>query len=141
MEFDLGDSGLTYIPGDALGIYPSNCPQAVDELLQVLGLAGAEAVACPGWHYADVEGTTPQQLTLREVLTHCYDLRWVVFSGVVGCFGVLVRVGTYCWVLVRVVGCFRVLVRVGTCWYAVVRVCIIDWQVRCPPPGAPNPTS
>lgn len=27
-ELDLGDSGLAYAPGDALGIYPLNCPQA-----------------------------------------------------------------------------------------------------------------
>ena len=24
VEFDLGDSGLAYLPGDALGIYPTN---------------------------------------------------------------------------------------------------------------------
>ena len=28
VEIDLGDSGLEYIPGDALGIYPTNDPQA-----------------------------------------------------------------------------------------------------------------
>ena len=27
VELDLGDSGLQYIPGDALGIYPTNCPE------------------------------------------------------------------------------------------------------------------
>lgn len=27
VEFDLGESGLTYLPGDAVGIYPSNCTQ------------------------------------------------------------------------------------------------------------------
>lgn len=27
VEVDLGDSALTYIPGDALGIQPTNCPQ------------------------------------------------------------------------------------------------------------------
>ena len=27
VEVDLGDSALTYIPGDALGILPTNCPQ------------------------------------------------------------------------------------------------------------------
>lgn len=75
VEFDLGDSGLTYIPGDALGIYPSNCPEAVSELLSVMGLEGSEQVPCPGWHYPDAQGNTPQQLTLREALTNCFDLR------------------------------------------------------------------
>lgn len=27
VEVDLGDSGLEYAPGDALGVWPSNCPQ------------------------------------------------------------------------------------------------------------------
>ena len=27
VDLDLGDSGLAYTPGDALGIYPLNCPQ------------------------------------------------------------------------------------------------------------------
>ena len=27
VEIDLGDSGLTYTPGDALGILPLNCPE------------------------------------------------------------------------------------------------------------------
>lgn len=27
VELDLADSGLTYVPGDALGFHPSNDPQ------------------------------------------------------------------------------------------------------------------
>jgi sulfite reductase alpha subunit-like flavoprotein len=27
VEIDLGDSGLEYTPGDALGVWPHNCPQ------------------------------------------------------------------------------------------------------------------
>ena len=30
---DLAGSGLTYKPGDALGVYPENCPDLVDEVL------------------------------------------------------------------------------------------------------------
>jgi len=37
---DLAGSGLTYKPGDALGVYPENCPELVDEVLAVLGAAG-----------------------------------------------------------------------------------------------------
>lgn len=29
VEVDLGDSALTYTPGDALGILPTNCPQVL----------------------------------------------------------------------------------------------------------------
>ncbi|CAN0339173.1 unnamed protein product, partial [Ectocarpus sp. 4 AP-2014] len=37
---DLGDSGLTYNVGDSLGVYPTNCPELVGELLDQLGLSG-----------------------------------------------------------------------------------------------------
>jgi sulfite reductase (NADPH) flavoprotein alpha-component len=37
---DLAGSGLTYKPGDALGVYPENCPDLVDEVLAVLGADG-----------------------------------------------------------------------------------------------------
>ena len=36
--FDLGDSGITYEAGDALGIWPKNCPEYVFELEQALNL-------------------------------------------------------------------------------------------------------
>eukprot|EP00775_Hariotina_reticulata_P009416 gene9416-9581_t len=46
-------SGLVYEPGDALGIWPSNPPQLVDELLSVLGASGEEVVPTPSWHYVE----------------------------------------------------------------------------------------
>ena len=45
IEFDFGDSGLTYEPGDALGVYPKNNPIYVDELLATLKFDGSESVA------------------------------------------------------------------------------------------------
>ncbi len=47
VEIDLRNSGIVYKPGDALGIFPENCPDLVHELLKELGLTGAEDV--PGW--------------------------------------------------------------------------------------------
>lgn len=44
IEIDLGDSELTYEPGDALGVYPLNNPAYVDELLEALKMDGAESV-------------------------------------------------------------------------------------------------
>ncbi len=44
IEIDLGDSGLVYEPGDALGIYPTNNPTYVDELLAALKYEGTETV-------------------------------------------------------------------------------------------------
>ncbi|KAK9832619.1 hypothetical protein WJX81_004423 [Elliptochloris bilobata] len=77
-ELDLGDSGLSYAPGDALGIYPSNCPQAVDELLAALGATGDERVPVPAWHYEEprtLNARPDGNMPLREAFLKCYDLR------------------------------------------------------------------
>src|SRR2546430_11462318 len=34
--FSLGDSGLSYTPGDSLGIFASNSPALVDEVIRIL---------------------------------------------------------------------------------------------------------
>lgn len=80
VEIDLGESGLQYTPGDALGVYPLNCNQAVEELLQVLGQEGQQQVPCPSWHFQDHDDQAqsvdlPRQLPLQEALVKCYDLR------------------------------------------------------------------
>ena len=36
---DLAGSGLDYKPGDALGVFPENCPELVEEILHELGAA------------------------------------------------------------------------------------------------------
>jgi len=64
IEFELGDSGLVYAAGDALGVYPHNCPTLVSEVLALLGCDGEEAVPAPA-------GTTT---SLRHALTERYDL-------------------------------------------------------------------
>ena len=64
VEFDLGDSGLIYEAGDALGVVPQNCPELVADVLMLLGFDGEEAV--PGPDNAPV--------SLRQALTSFYDL-------------------------------------------------------------------
>jgi len=44
LEFSLEGSGLSYEPGDALGVFPQNCPGYVGEMLRVAGLDGDELV-------------------------------------------------------------------------------------------------
>ncbi|WP_115659128.1 NADPH-dependent assimilatory sulfite reductase flavoprotein subunit [Klebsiella variicola] len=61
IEIDLGDSGLRYQPGDALGVWYQNDPQLVKELVELLWLKGDEPVAVDGktlplaealeWHF------------------------------------------------------------------------------------------
>jgi sulfite reductase (NADPH) flavoprotein alpha-component len=64
IEFDLADSGLVYEAGDALGVYPQNCPELVGEILASLACDGEEAVPAP-------DGSTT---SLRHALTELYDL-------------------------------------------------------------------
>lgn len=64
IAFALGESGLVYEAGDALGVFPHNCPELVNETLGALGCDGEEAVPAP-------DGTTT---SLRRALTELYDL-------------------------------------------------------------------
>lgn len=48
IEIDLGDSGLRYQPGDALGVWFDNDPAQVEELLALLWLKGNEPVSIDG---------------------------------------------------------------------------------------------
>ena len=63
IEIDLGDSGLRYQPGDALGVWYQNDPQLVKELVELLWLEGDEPVT--------VEGKT---LPLAEALQWHFEL-------------------------------------------------------------------
>lgn len=64
VEFDLGDSGLVYEAGDALGVCAHNCPELVADVLAALGCDGEEAVPAP-------DGST---IPLRRALAEFYDL-------------------------------------------------------------------
>jgi sulfite reductase (NADPH) flavoprotein alpha-component len=65
VEFDLRGTPLNYKVGDALGVVPENCQDAVNELLEVLGATGAEDVPSK-----DGGGAGGHQTSLRESLTH-----------------------------------------------------------------------
>jgi sulfite reductase (NADPH) flavoprotein alpha-component len=45
--FDIADTGLTYEPGDALGVQPVNCPDTVRAIIDCLGAKEDSAVAGP----------------------------------------------------------------------------------------------
>ncbi|MEE8731040.1 MAG: NADPH-dependent assimilatory sulfite reductase flavoprotein subunit [Rahnella inusitata] len=63
LEIDLGDSGLRYQPGDALGIWFENDPQLVQEVVELLWLKGDENVKVNG-----------KSLSLCEALQHHIEL-------------------------------------------------------------------
>eukprot|EP00798_Chlamydomonas_sp_ICE-L_P023032 gene23032-30226_t len=81
IELDLGDSGLTYLPGDALGIYPFNAPSVVQDLIAALGVPPSYEVQTPSFHYEEAVHYIGSSLSkgskapLVEVLTKCFDLR------------------------------------------------------------------
>lgn len=63
IEISLADSGITYQPGDALGVYFLNDDKAVDAILAATGLDGAAEVQLAG-----------QTLTLKTALTEQLEL-------------------------------------------------------------------
>ncbi|MDR0125636.1 assimilatory sulfite reductase (NADPH) flavoprotein subunit [Bacillus zhangzhouensis] len=65
LELSLEGSGLVYEPGDSLGIYPTNDPALVDELLTTCGWNADEAVT------VHKNGDT---LPLKEALTSHFEI-------------------------------------------------------------------
>ncbi|MCP4956915.1 MAG: assimilatory sulfite reductase (NADPH) flavoprotein subunit [Photobacterium aquimaris] len=63
IEIDLEESGLTYQPGDALGVWFENDPQLADTILAKLGLEADTSV--------DIDGST---LSLRDALITKYEI-------------------------------------------------------------------
>jgi sulfite reductase (NADPH) flavoprotein alpha-component len=61
---DLSGSGLSYRPGDALGVYPTNSPQLVDTILATTRLDSDTIVIAPN----------RQEISLRDALLRHYCL-------------------------------------------------------------------
>lgn len=79
IEIDLGDSGLRYQPGDALGVWYENDPALVQELVELLWLKGDEDVQVHG-----------QTLPLAEALQKHFELT-VNTTQIVEQYGTLCR--------------------------------------------------
>ncbi len=65
LEISLEGSGLTYQPGDALGIYPENDPELVDQLIQAMNWNADETVT------VNKQGDV---LSLRNALISYYEI-------------------------------------------------------------------
>ncbi|WP_442596662.1 sulfite reductase subunit alpha [Neobacillus sp. D3-1R] len=65
IELSLEGSGLSYVPGDALGIMPSNDPELVDAILEEMDWDGIVAVTV---------GKGDEVLPLREALTNYFEI-------------------------------------------------------------------
>ena len=73
--FQLGDSGLNYKAGDALGVVPRGPPEVVQEILSITSLTGEEIVE-----------THVGEFSLREALTDKYEVhrvskKWIESLG------------------------------------------------------------
>ena len=79
IEIDLGDSGLRYQPGDALGVWYQNDPALVKEIVELLWLKGTEPVT--------VEGKT---LPLADALEWHFELT-VNTANIVENYAILTR--------------------------------------------------
>ncbi|WP_415753973.1 molybdopterin-dependent oxidoreductase [Pseudomonas leptonychotis] len=62
--FALGDSGLTYEAGDALGVWPRNCPALVDEVIELARLDGEQRVSV----------AKVGELSLRDALSSHFEI-------------------------------------------------------------------
>jgi sulfite reductase (NADPH) flavoprotein alpha-component len=62
---DLKGTPLSYNAGDSLGVFPENCPDMVQWILDALNATGAQHVSAPGG----------SRISLHEALLTCYDLK------------------------------------------------------------------
>jgi sulfite reductase (NADPH) flavoprotein alpha-component len=89
VEMSLEDSGLTYEPGDSLGVYATNPPELVEHLLQTVNLSPTETVkwendtiALSDTLFKNYELTqiTPDVLTRYEKLTGNDKIKQILTS-------------------------------------------------------------
>lgn len=79
IEIDLGDSGLCYQPGDALGVWYQNDPALVNEIVELLWLKGDEPVT-----------VNDKRLPLSEALQWYFELT-VNTANIVETYATLTR--------------------------------------------------
>lgn len=69
LVFDLSGSGFTYAAGDALGVWPRNCPELVDELLALMQLDGQTMVELKGQPVMPLTEALQAHLEIAKVTT------------------------------------------------------------------------
>lgn len=65
LELSLKGSGISYLPGDALGIFPENDPQLVESLLSAMNWDGEQKV---------IINNKGEQLSLKDALTTYFEI-------------------------------------------------------------------
>ncbi|KIE58975.1 sulfite reductase subunit alpha [Methylacidiphilum kamchatkense Kam1] len=68
LELSLEGSDLSYLPGDAVGVFPTNWPVLVQEIIETLGYTGEEIVPTP----------SGENVPLREALYRHYEINSIL---------------------------------------------------------------
>ena len=74
VEIDLGEDGPTYEVGDALGVFPRNCPDLVDAIVARLGVSGDMLVDSPQGGQAPLTMVLSRDVNLSEPTEELLDL-------------------------------------------------------------------
>lgn len=66
VAIDLGDSGITYEVGDALGIYPTNCGELAEGVANAIGADGKLLIVTPAGEPKSLLGALCEDYCLRD---------------------------------------------------------------------------
>lgn len=67
VAFNLKGSGLEYTVGDALGVFPENCPELVEAILATLGARGDELVTFPSGRFVHSYDALLREYSITKV--------------------------------------------------------------------------
>ena len=66
VAIDLGDSGIKYEVGDALGIYPKNCGELVEQIVKAIGTDGNLLIITPAGDPKSLSGALCEDFCLKD---------------------------------------------------------------------------
>ena len=73
-EIDLSHIDLEYRVGDSLGVYPTNCPELVDQILRILRAHGTEHVVAPNGIEAPLRDALMSTANLTDLTDETVEL-------------------------------------------------------------------
>jgi len=73
-EIDLSHTDLTYRVGDSLGVYPTNCPELVEQILRILRAHGTEHVVAPNGIEAQLRDALMSTANLTDLTDETVEL-------------------------------------------------------------------
>lgn len=74
MSIDLAGSGIRYEAGDALGVYPTNCPELVDQIISAAGADAASEVVSPVGNAKPLREALLEDCCLRDASEELLEL-------------------------------------------------------------------